>query len=55
MQLYKWHIVKNIKTILVNSSKYLKKKQKKLKDLIQVYIKLESPTKLKANYNIFIY
>ena len=26
MQLYKWHIVKNIKTILVNSSKYLKKK-----------------------------
>ena len=55
MQLYKWHIIKNIKTILVNSGKYLKEKQKILKDLIQVYIKLESPTKFKANYNILIH
>ena len=54
MQLYKWHVVKNIKTILVNSSKYLKEKQKTLEDLIQAYTKLESPAKLKANYNILI-
>ena len=55
MQLYKQYIIKNIKTILVNSGKYLKKKQKTLKDLIQVYTKLKSPAKLKANYNIFIH
>jgi len=34
MQLYKWHVVKNIKTILVNSGKYLKEKQKILDKLI---------------------
>ena len=55
MQLYKWYIIKNIKTILVNSGKYLKEKQKILKDLIQAYTKLENSTKLKANYNILIY
>ena len=54
MQFYKWHIIKNIKTILVNSGKYLKEKWKILKDLIQVYTKLKSPAELKANYNIFI-
>ena len=51
IQLYKWHVVENIKTILVNSSKYLKEKRKTLEDLIQAYTKLESPAKLKANYN----
>ena len=55
MQLYKWYIVENIKTILVNSGKYLKEKQKILKNLIQAYTKLESLTELKANYNILIY
>ena len=55
MQLYKWHVVKNIKTILVSSGKYLKEKRKILKNLIQVYIKLKSPAELKANYNIFIH
>ena len=55
MQLYKWHIIENIKAMLVNSGKYLKEKQKILKDLIQVYIKLKSPVKLKANYNTLIY
>ena len=54
MQLYKWHVIKNIKTILVNSSKYLKEKRKILEVLIQAYTKLESPAKLKANYNILI-
>ena len=55
IQLYKWHIVENIKTIVVNSGKYLKEKRKILKDLIQVYTKSESPAKLKANCNIFIH
>ena len=55
MQLCKWHIIKNIKTILVNSGKYLKEKQKTLKDLIWVYTKLENPAKLKANCNVLIY
>ena len=54
IQLYKWHVIKNIKTILVNSSKYLKEKRKTLEDLIQAYTKLESPAKLKANYNTLI-
>ena len=34
MQLYKWYIAENIKTILVNSSGYTKKKWKSLKKLI---------------------
>ena len=34
IQLYKWHIAENIKTILVNSSSYTKKKWKPLKELI---------------------
>ena len=55
MQFYKWHVVENIKTILINSGKYLKEKQKILKDLIQVYIKLKSPAEFKTNYNIFIH
>ena len=55
MQLYKWHVAKNIKTILVNSSYYTKEKRKPLKKLIQKYIKLENPVKLKANYAAFIY
>ena len=54
IQLYKQYVVKNIKTILVNSSKYLKEKRKILEDLIQAYTKLESPAKLKANYNTLI-
>ena len=54
MQLYKWYVIENIKTILVNNGKYLKEKWKILKDLIQAYIKLESFIKLKANYNIFM-
>ena len=54
IQLYKWYVIKNIKTILVNSGKYLKEKQKTLEDLIWAYTKLESPAKLKANYNILI-
>ena len=55
MQLYKQYITKNIKTILVNSDGYTKEKQKPLKELIQKYIKLKNPIKLKANYTIFIY
>ena len=55
MQLYKWHVVKNIKTILVNSGKYLKEKWKTLKDLIWAYTKLESLAKLKANCDTLIY
>ena len=54
IQLYKWYVIKNIKTILVNSGKYLKEKQKTLEDLIWAYTKLESPAKLKANYNILM-
>ena len=54
MQLYKWYITENIKAILVNSS-YNKEKRKPLKKLIQKYIKLENPIKLKANYAMFIY
>ena len=54
MQLYKWHVVKNIKTILVNSGKYLKEKRKTLDNLIWAYTKLESPAELKANYNILM-
>ena len=49
-----WHVIKNIKTILVNSSKYLKEKRKTLEDLIWAYTKLESPAKLKANRNILM-
>ena len=41
--------------MLVNSGKYLKEKRKALEDLIQAYTKLESPAKLKANYNTLIY
>ena len=55
MQLYKQYVIKNIKTILVNSGKYLKEKRKILDKLIWVYTKLESPTKLKANYNALIH
>ena len=55
MQLYKWYIIKNIKTMLVNSNKYLKEKQKTLKNLIQVYTKSENPAELKANYNTLIH
>ena len=55
MQLYKWHVAKNIKTILVNSGGYTKEKRKPLEELIWKYIKLENPIKLKANYTIFIY
>ena len=51
IQLCKWHVVKNIKTILINSGKYLKEKRKTLDDLIWVYTKSESPIKLEANYN----
>ena len=54
MQLYKQHITKNIKTILVNSGGYTKEKRKPLEELIQKYIKLENPIKLKANRAIFI-
>ena len=38
MQLYKWHITKNIKAMLVNSSGYNKEKWKPLKELIWKYI-----------------
>ena len=55
MQLYKQYITKNIKTMLVNSSSYTKKKRKPLKELIQKYIKLENFIKLKANCTTFIY
>ena len=55
MQLYQWHVTKNIKTILVNSGSYTKEKRKPLKELIQKYIKLENSIKLKANYTVFIY
>jgi hypothetical protein len=34
MQLCKWHVAKNIKTILVNSSDYTKEKRKPLEELI---------------------
>jgi hypothetical protein len=34
MQLYKWYIAENIKTILVNSGSYTKEKWKPLKELI---------------------
>ena len=44
----------DIRAILVNSS-YNKEKRKPLKELIQKYIKLENPVKLKANYAVFIY
>ena len=54
MQLYEWHVVENIKTILVNSGKYLKEKWKTLEDLIQAYTKLKSPAKLKANCDTLI-
>ena len=54
MQLYKWHIIENIKTMLVNSGKYLKEKWKTLEDLIWVYTKSKSPTKLEANCDTFI-
>jgi len=54
MQLYKWYVAKNIKTILVNSGDYTKEKRKPLEELIWKYIKLENPVKLKANYTIFI-
>ncbi len=55
IQLYRQYITENIKIILVNSSSYTKEKQKPLKELIQKYIKLKNPIKLKANYTIFIY
>ena len=55
IQLYKWHIAKNIKTILVNSGSYTKEKRKPLEELIQKYIKLKNSIKLKANYTAFIY
>ena len=54
MQLYKWHVAKNIKTILVNSSGYAKEKRKPLEELIQKYIKSQDPIKLKANYAAFM-
>ena len=54
IQLYKQHVIKNIKTILVNSGKYLKEKRKMLDNLIWAYTKLKSPAKLKANYNTLI-
>ena len=41
--------------MLVNSSGYNKEKRKPLKELIQKYIKLKNPIKLKANYAVFIY
>ncbi len=55
MQLYKWHMAENIKTILVNSGGYTKEKRKPLEELIWKYIKLENPIKLEANYTVFIY
>ena len=54
MQLYKWHVTENIKTMLVNSGKYSKEKLALLVELIQSYIKLETPAELKANRTIFI-
>ena len=54
MQLCEQHVAENIKTILVNSGKYSKEKQAPLVELIQNYIKLETPAKLKANCTIFI-
>ena len=48
MQLCEWHVVENIKTMLVNSGKYLKEKRKTLEDLIWAYTKSESPAKLEA-------
>ena len=41
--------------MLVNSGGYTKEKRKPLEELIQKYIKLENPIKLKANRAIFIY
>ena len=55
MQLYKQYVTKNIKTILVNSSSYIKEKRKPLEELMWKYIKLENPIKHKANYTAFIY
>ena len=55
MQLCKWHVAKNIKTILVNSSSYTKERRKPLKELIQKYIKLQNPIELKANRTVFMY
>ena len=55
MQLYKQYVAENIKTILVNSGKYLKEKWKTLKDLIWAYTKLESPAELQANHNALMY
>ena len=55
IQLYKWHIAENIKTILVNSSGYTKKKRKPLKELIWKYIKLENSIELEVNCAVFIY
>ena len=55
MQLCKWHVVENIKTMLVNSGKYLKEKRKTLEDLIWAYIKSKCLAKFKTNYNAFIY
>ena len=49
MQLCEWHVVENIKTMLVNSGKYSKEKRKILDELIWAYTKSESPTELKAN------
>ena len=54
MQLCEWHVVENIKTMLVNSGKYLKEKRKILEDLIWAYTKLESPAKLEANRDILM-
>ena len=55
MQLYKWHVAKNIKAILVNSGGYNKKKRKPLEELIWKYIKSQDPIELKANRAAFIY
>ena len=49
MQLCEWHVVENIKTMLVNSGKYSKEKRKTLEDLIWAYTKSESPAELEAN------
>ena len=55
MQLCKWHVAENIKTMLVNSSGYTKEKRKPLEELMQKYIKLKNPVKFKANCTVFIY
>jgi len=54
MQLCKWHVAKNIKTILVNSGSYIKEKRKPVEELMWKYIKLKNPVELKANYTVFI-